>query len=334
MKKLTFYLPQLNALLKGLFEELDDPRSSSALGRRDFDLPVLKTWMRKGDWKTLPNPFEGLISPEQVSYCVAQSLAPPQDTHLWFAFDWAHWIVNRDDMVLVSGLSLNAQEQSRLIQLLNEHFSAQGLEFLLDGQGRGFIRVANAPEASFWAASRMNGQSVSAHIPNAAYWRAILNEIQMLFYTHPINDLRESNNQMTINSLWIWTPDSTPIASEQGVTHVCGPESQLSWFAQATGVEFLGECADFGQLCAQKLPETSGVYVEDPGAAEMLTQFNEAAAYAWVLNWEKNWWAPAHQALKQGQLEEVELFWGPERSLSYQNNKAWRVWRRHPGWGL
>ena len=51
-------------------------------------------------------------------------------------------------------------------------------------------------------------QPVSKGIIN---WRALQNEIQMLFHTHPVNELREAAGKPTINGVWFWGGGVAPV---------------------------------------------------------------------------------------------------------------------------
>jgi hypothetical protein len=52
----------------------------------------------------------------------------------------------------------------------------------------------------------VSGDSVTAHLPrgrDAGHWGRLLNEIQMAWHAHEINERREASGRPTINSLWL-----------------------------------------------------------------------------------------------------------------------------------
>jgi len=38
----------------------------------------------------------------------------------------------------------------------------------------------------------------------ALHWHQLFNEIQMLLFSHPVNEAREVRGELPVNSVWLW----------------------------------------------------------------------------------------------------------------------------------
>ncbi|MGC3987058.1 MAG: hypothetical protein QM777_21250 [Pseudorhodoferax sp.] len=75
-----------------------------------------------------------------------------------------------------------------------------------------------APFAGLATASpeRVLGEeNLNAWLPASPLLRRLQNEMQMLLYTHPVNDAREARRQVTVNALWISGCGSWPATPPQ-----------------------------------------------------------------------------------------------------------------------
>ena len=55
--------------------------------------------------------------------------------------------------------------------------------------------------------AKVINKEISAHLPqgeDATLWRQRMTEIQMLLHTHPVNQQRQQQGQLTIDSVWFW----------------------------------------------------------------------------------------------------------------------------------
>ena len=116
-----------------------------------------------------------------------------------------HWDVGTDHITMaVPGTLELAQEESRaLLAAMQPFFAEDGiaLEFLNARRwlARGDI-LGNFASASL---DRVAGREISAWMPSEPSLRRLQNEMQMLLYTHPVNDARSARGQPAINSFWI-----------------------------------------------------------------------------------------------------------------------------------
>ncbi len=141
---------------------------------------------------------------------------------VWIA-DLCSVAIGRDGAALAipDSLGLTQVHADALFDAAQPLWSHSGISVLPIGLGR--WRVWLAPDARLRSISpaAVSTLSVSDWWPQAESmkaWRKILNEVQMLWHTHPVNDQRAANGLEPINSLWLyggasgWKP--TPLAKD------------------------------------------------------------------------------------------------------------------------
>lgn len=131
---------------------------------------------------------------------------------VWFYADPVHFVLQRDTFSLhdEAPLNLSLADAERLIHILNQHFSDDGLQFLRCPSGRWYTKITKNAEI-FWPVEAKPlqsaiGQDLQAVMPKgqkALQWRKILNEIQMLLHEHPVNQAREKNGELAVSSVWV-----------------------------------------------------------------------------------------------------------------------------------
>lgn len=122
---------------------------------------------------------------------------------------------DRDDARLIPPeiLSLDPSQTERLLTDLNQHFEPEGLRFVAGRKNRWYVtgRVDETLDAA--PVNQVAGRPVATYLPtavDAAQWRRLANEVQMLLHNHPVNREREANGLFPINALWFWGAASLP----------------------------------------------------------------------------------------------------------------------------
>ncbi|BAN69478.1 hypothetical protein [endosymbiont of unidentified scaly snail isolate Monju] len=101
--------------------------------------------------------------------------------------------------------SLSAEETAAFVEAFNRHFVEDGLELLAPHPDRWYLAVEQEPRARFHPLADILGRNIDHFLPEgeqARYWRALLNEVQMLFHGLPVNAEREARGLWPVNGLW------------------------------------------------------------------------------------------------------------------------------------
>ena len=177
----------------------------------------LSNLLAKGEVTQLDMPLEAVIS-EQFSlklvqdYPIAAISALAEDINVgnsfWLRADPVHLLLQRDCFSLAGPVPLLVNEEHSLtiIASLNQHFNQVGLNFCIGKSGAWYLRCNEFVQIQTTLPSVAMGKNVHHFMPqgiDATNWIALLNEVQMLLHQHPVNEEREANGQIAVNSIWL-----------------------------------------------------------------------------------------------------------------------------------
>ena len=159
----------------------------------------------------LPTAPDGLIP--WAALAAHQAGMPPGKA--WAFVTPCHWAMGREHATLTdpAGLALTADEAHTLHAAMQPYFGTEGITLHPTTPGRWLAEgevFRTLPTASL---DRVLGRNVDAWLPDkttAASLRRLQNEMQMLLYTHPLNDTRSANRQRTVNSFWLSGTSALP----------------------------------------------------------------------------------------------------------------------------
>ena len=141
--------------------------------------------------------------PWAAAAAAAAGLPPAQD---WAFLTPCHLEVGMNQVRLTdpAQLALPADQAEALMASMAPYLAEDGIVVERWQDGRWLAH--GAPFAGLATASpeRVLGEeNLNAWLPASPLLRRLQNEMQMLLYTHPVNDAREARRQVTVNALWI-----------------------------------------------------------------------------------------------------------------------------------
>jgi hypothetical protein len=178
----------------------------------------------------LPSAADGLLPWAALQ---ASQLGMPAGK-AWAFITPCHWAMGREHATLTdpSGLALTPEEADTLHAAMQPYFDTEGITLHPVTPGRWLAEgevLRDLPTASL---DRVLGRNVDAWLPDkttAGSLRRLQNEMQMLLYTHPVNDARGAQRQRSVNSFWISGSGALPAA----VSTVAGEPNAPRSLAQA-----------------------------------------------------------------------------------------------------
>jgi len=140
-----------------------------------------------------------------VAHIRAQSLEY-DDKHLW-CLDPVHIQIDLDEAILLANeaLELTEKEAHHLIQDINKHFEQDDLYIHYCAPHQWILK--GKFELSTATIGDVMHKNINQHQPagkDETLWRKLVNEIQMLLHSHPVNTEREKKGVPLVNSLWLW----------------------------------------------------------------------------------------------------------------------------------
>ncbi|MGD8873727.1 MAG: phosphoglycerate mutase [Gammaproteobacteria bacterium] len=224
--------------------------------------------------------------------------------------------------------TITREEADALVTAFNTYFLDTGWELTAPQPQRWYLSLPQPPSLQTWPPGRVAGQDIDPCLPrgpDAARWHALLNEIQMLFHTHPVNAAREQRGAPPINSIWPWGGGRLPGVLTPRATRL------LADHPLATGL------ARHAQLAFAGLPVTVGEVLAGPGDGctllvddrlEWPMHYGDIDAWLDALQTlEANWFAPLLAALRDGTLATLEIY--PCRGRVFHVSRAGlrRFWK-------
>lgn len=309
----------------------------------DVWMPALQTLLARG------NCTQTLASDMESWLCETFAVAHQQDypsaafsatadgidagSNYWLRADPVHLGVERDQLILTeaSAFPLAREEADALIAALNQHFAPDGLNFVAPLPQRWYLRLDHDPALTTHGLYQAAGNNIHALLPagpDAMRWRALLNEVQMLLFGHPVNVAREARGIAPVNSIWPWgagiLPQNSPHAPFEGVW---GNDPLARGLARAAGI------AD------SELPENAAKWLKHlvPGnhlavldSLLPLACYGDAHAWRNQLAWlEQHWFTPLKQAVQEGRITLTLHAPTPAGTLACSISRAnlWKLWR-------
>jgi len=300
-------------------------------------VPALETLLGRG--RLVSCPAEGM----EAALCQAFGILRQQDWPLapitleaegqhaenayWLRADPVHLSVMRDRIVLADSCALNLSqnEAEALTASIGQHFG-DSLQPLPLSPQRWYVKRLQPPHLTTTVLSMATGCDIDPIQPqgkDAQQFRTLLNELQMLLFTHPVNQARESRGALPVNSLWLWGGGIKPVSP-----HAAGTLYASHHTAHALAT-----------YCSVRVRPPPSSWAEPPHENPDWIVLDELAsagqcgdAYGWreALNsLEANWFAPLLRTLGQlgpTGLQLVDPIHG--KALKVSRADIWRIWRR------
>ena len=104
-------------------------------------------------------------------------------------------------------LDVTQDEANRLVAEIMEHYKADGWLLKAARPGRWYLKPPRAPKMTTTPLADVIGRDIHPYLPRGTdgkAWHTVLNEMQILLHTAKVNEERERNGKLPINSLWFW----------------------------------------------------------------------------------------------------------------------------------
>jgi len=300
-------------------------------------LPALETLLARGTIRSCPQ--EGV----EAALCEAMSIPRQQDWPLapitleadgkpaeaahWLRADPVHLGLMRDRIVLTDNRMLNLapQEASALATAIGQHFGEAFNPIPLHPQ-RWYVPFAKPPRLTTHPPSVARGQGIEPLMPrgdDAMHFRTLLNELQMLLFTHPVNQAREARGELPVNSVWLWG----------GGTKPAEPTVRMTIYARDSEARALGTFCRVPVLSPPSHLEKTMLEAEGVTLLDELSQAGECDdAYGWrdaLRGLEKDWFVPLHGSLRAvGPAGLCLMDPVNGKALHLQRRDAWKIWKR------
>ncbi len=225
-------------------------------------------------------------------------------------------------------------EARALVELFNAHFADRGLSLVAPHPERWYLRLEDCPRIRTQPLETALGRSPDELLPtgdDAGLWRALLNEVQMLFHSAAVNVEREARGLPSVNGVWLHGAGRLPVGAVPQADGFFGEHPLLAGLARLRGVP------------VQPLPPRATQLLGAPGHSLALWQgllpavlTGDLAGWIDGLGRLEAWLAGLADGLARARGIELRLCPGTGQAFMLDGRRLGRFWRRRRpfGWWL
>lgn len=144
------------------------------------------------------------------------------DDGVWFLLHPSHIHIARDHLVLtdIRQINLSEADSRSLFDAAEPLFAEVGKSLRYANANTWFVRADDWQGLLTATPDATCGHNIDIWMPQgdaAAAWRKVQNEVQMIWFAHPLNEQRALQGLQAVNSLWLWggaTALPAPTASD------------------------------------------------------------------------------------------------------------------------
>jgi hypothetical protein len=188
----------------------------------DLSLPALASLLRQGQTMRLPA-LEVPARTSVLEHWLAESFKVPAGVNapycarldgvsansdaLW-TMQPVHFHVARDHIVLTdpAHLSISQEEADALLASITPLFSELHWQIHAAQPQRWYVSSPAPLQLNAASLEAAIGRNIDIYLPtgpDARQWKRLMNEVQMVWHTHPANAAREARGEMPVNSVWL-----------------------------------------------------------------------------------------------------------------------------------
>ncbi|VAW45645.1 hypothetical protein MNBD_GAMMA04-874 [hydrothermal vent metagenome] len=320
----TLKLPALQTLLAKADRFAAQPQSSYALSSYLFHQPK--------------------FSKDSSAFAAIMAAAELNDydrNAYWLRVDPVQMIADRDSLVLIpsNDLAITEEESKALLQAFNNHFEQDRVQLEFASAQHWYLRMALPVDLQTHSIESLAYQPVDGRYPTgnaATYWRKMINETQMLFFTHPVNEARREQCMPEINSIWVWGEGQLTDSSivERRDAMVWSDNLYLKGLATLAQSQLASSpsCYQAWQDSVNAQQERGGEKIShhmiqlDP-LTNALDNMQQSEWIEALKQLETTWFDPLMNALKQGEIDSLLFEFGSASRYHLKPTHLNRFWR-------
>ena len=210
---------------------------------------------------------------------------------------------------------LNDEESRALMDSCQAHFAEEGWQLDYGDANTWYLCVNGSHSITTTPIVDAIGKPLFDVLPqgsDARTWRRWINEAQMLFHTHAVNEAQQRRGAPPINTLWFWGEGCLPSVTQGRFSRVFGGDRYAQGLAQLSG--------------AQWAPLPNGITAMSLSGQQgaILIVLDEAS----TTSWDSAWFGPLIDRLRDKSVSNMTLHFRNGYSTQLKPSMLWRFWRR------
>lgn len=340
-RHLTLFVPGLF----GPFSATAGPKEAATLMTEGLELVALETLLSRagrfpspGVSDTLESMFFqhfGVEEPSRGDWPVA-AVTRMVDKGIrdpgWFMrADPVHLRADMNSLTLfdASTFSLSGAEAEILAAEIRDHCS-DSCDLQALHPNRWYLTLRDEPRVRTCSPASAWGRPLDECLPQGEdvnKWRVLLNEVQMILHTSPVNAERASRSEPLINSIWCWGGGALPTISKARWCHVWTQEVLARGLARLSGTPSADVPAGGAQLLERATIPGEHLVVLDAGYR--LAQLADVEAWrSYLATLHQNWFVPLYAALESREITSITILPGGDDGFRVTATRLRYAWRR------
>ncbi len=306
------------------------------------DLPALNWLLSRGEQQTL-TPLSpsyalcelfGLKKQEATDLPIAAISRLSDDNQhpegIWLRADPVHVSADRDGLILMdqNRFNLSQRDAVALAADINRVLEPHGLILEVPVPYRWYVRVKEPQEIQTTPLDLIVGKDILPFMPQGddrINWIQLLNEVQMTLHMSDVNQLREQNKQLPINSVWFWGYGELPKIIDRQWSFITSDEMLAKGLSMVAATPF-EELPDSYDLIKKHDANYNGLIVIN--AFQRFIYYHDLEGWLEALiSYEQNWFLPLRKALKNKTLDRLNIR-TTRYSINLDNSARYKLWRK------
>ena len=229
-----------------------------------------------------------------------------------------------------SELNLDLEEAEALADSINQHFAEDGWNIdVVDGK-RWYLKLDEHADIQTTAAWRVVGKDVFNLMPvgnNSRQWHSWLMELQMLLFSHPVNQARVAQGMAAVSGLWLWGGGGLPVLSSSSNVFLRGETPFIQGVGRQCGCE-IKALADDMSTVLNDMPLNSAQLMMLEQARTALQSGSMDQGLSVINELEEKVFQPLVALLKSGKLKHLMVIDTPGFVLNASAGGMKKWWRR------
>ncbi|MGD8742098.1 MAG: hypothetical protein PVH46_01650 [Granulosicoccaceae bacterium] len=241
--------------------------------------------------------------------------------------DPVHLLPDMDHVLLYDSthFQIEQDEAQQLVTDINKLLHDDGLQVIAPTPQRWYLQGKAAGNTRFTPLADVVGRNILPAMPtgdDAAWWRHVLNEIQMLLHSHPVNEKRVTRGFMPINGVWPWGNGEPEQTGHPAYSSCSSNDVFVKGLSRLQQIEYRPLPEDFTAWLAQAGSGAHLVHLPLVAADDAAGLCNKLAAL------ERDWLVPLATAMQDAALQRCTFYLGGQHgyTLTMTRYKGW--WRR------
>ncbi|MEA1889846.1 MAG: hypothetical protein U9N50_08720, partial [Pseudomonadota bacterium] len=240
---ITLYIPGLWALLRHAKKEMSAMPSLQHLLKRsdNHSESTLESETLLLNWLG----WQGKKEDDVPLAALERLVVDGSSDGYWFRADPVNLQEDQNYLMMSypSVLKLSLDESKALTDSINQHFVEDGWHVEVLDSNRWYLKLDKNPGITTTPAWRVAGRDVFNLMPageNSAQWHSWLMELQMLLFSHPVNEKRTGQGVAAVNGLWLWGGGNLPELSSRQQFCLRGDSLFMQGLSRQSGCELKG----------------------------------------------------------------------------------------------